>query len=256
MNSHSKNSRLIKNLLKISDKTSSTIKRDIEEISHLQTSRNLKNFLKNSQSRLEKTILEQFVALYEGCGFITCSEDGKIATNSNASEQQCMLLGIDGMSNFSRGSVEFGFGVLLLEKDEIVASAICLPGFNKVIYLENNSEYVFIINEGGVDKRLIINNTMNISIPNIVAATNDIKNIDNNIKTYLSKRHHTILMSSSILYDFVKLLENKIDLLVMNIPSSYYCQIIEFFIEIAGGATIKKDDLLIVGKQSIIAGIK
>lgn len=238
-----------KSIIKFCEKASLSITRDLTEINHLQSSRNLKSFLQNSQWRFEKHILSEIGP--EIRNIVVCQPDGSKsilcgAYESKGVDKSCLVFGIDNIINLGHGIENVAFGIAMQNDDETLT--ICAPFFNSVIYSEKNNG-VSCLGHDGLTRKIKINQSVNITFPSVVCATDHHKH---KVEELLNKRNVHFISSGSILYDLHRILQNKVDIAFYSKPCEEYVAFINAMIESAGGATCIINGSYVFGKESLV----
>jgi 3'-phosphoadenosine 5'-phosphosulfate (PAPS) 3'-phosphatase len=241
-----------KTIIKACEKASINLRRDISEVVHLQTSRNLKNFLVSSQNRFERNISSELnfaepsnIIIYEKSGsFKNISNVSYKSDEKRVTEVDYIVVGIDNMINLSHGIEHVGFSIVSEN-----SAAICVPAMNSIVYTETEGE-AFLLEADGLPKKLRMNQSLNISLPSILCSMDSSKH---KAEELLGKRAVHFVSSGSILCDAVRVVENKIDIAFHSIPeNSEYIQAITAVVNAAGGADGFIDDSYVFGKKSIV----
>lgn len=257
--------RYIKATIKACEKASGNIRRDLNEVLHLQTSRNLKGFLQSSQLRFEKNIANELTS--ETINIFICNRDGEHKNiigyevqkrDFRTNNSYCFVVGIDNMINLAHGIEHVGFSILFSSEsnaenmDNIISAAICIPASNTIVYSDNIEEtYLFGID--GYNRRLKVNSTVNISLPSVLCAADG---IHHELTKYSVKRDIHFVSTGSILCDAVRVLKNKIDIAWHTIPNNLeYLSAIRRLIYAAGGADAFVDNAYVFGKKAIVQSI-
>ena len=134
MNSISANLNL---MIKACEKASKVIIRDFGELENLQVSKKgPKDFVTNTDKRVEKILIEELSKTKKGYSFIT-EESGKIL---NKNKNVFWIIDpIDGTTNFLHGIPHFAISVALQKEDEIISGLIYDPIKNEIFYAEKNN---------------------------------------------------------------------------------------------------------------------
>lgn len=244
-----------KTIIKACEKASINLRRDISEIVHLQTSRNLKNFLTSSQNRFERNISSELnfaessnIIIYEKDGSFKDISDVSYKTNEKrVAKIDYIVVGIDNMINLSHGIEHVGFSIA--SEDSF---AICVPAMNTIVYTETEGD-TFLLGADGLPKRLRINQSLNISLPSILCSMDSSKH---RAEELLGKRELHFVSSGSILCDALRVVENKIDVAFHTVPESpEYIRAITAIVNAAGGADGFLGDSYVFGKKSIVKPI-
>jgi hypothetical protein len=238
--------------MKFCEKASLSITRDIMEITYLQTSRNLKSFLQNSQSRFEKHVLSEISS--ETKNIIVCQPNGSKSNICNsyertASDKSCMVFGIDNMTNLGHGIESVAFGISIKNENETIA--ICAPFINSIIYSETNNS-VSCCGQDGLTRKIKINQSVNITFPSVVCSTD---HPNHKVEDLLTKRNIHFISSGSILYDAHRVLQNKVDIAFYKPPCEEYMTFINSIINAAGGATCLINGSYVFGKESLVNAV-
>ncbi len=123
-------------MIKACEKASKVIIRDFGELENLQVSKKgPKDFVTNTDKRVEKILIEELSKTKKGYSFIT-EESGKIL---NKNKNVFWIIDpIDGTTNFLHGVPHFAISVALQKEDEIISGLICDPIKNEIFYAEKN----------------------------------------------------------------------------------------------------------------------
>ena len=123
-------------MIKACEKASKVIIRDFGELENLQVSKKgPKDFVTNTDKRVEKILIEELSKTKKGYSFIT-EESGKIL---NKNKNVFWIIDpIDGTTNFLHGIPHFAISVALQKEDEIISGLICDPIKNEIFYAEKN----------------------------------------------------------------------------------------------------------------------
>ena len=254
-----------KAIIQACQKASTNLRRDILEVIHLQTSRNLKNFLRSSQNRFESNIASELnyaelnnIIIYEKSGLFKDISDISYQfdyNDKNFSSIKYLVTGIDNMMNLSHGVEHIAFSISVMQKDDhptmenILGTAICVPTTNSVVYTESTNE-AFIMEDDGLSKKLKPNQSTNIGFPFILCATD---HPHPELESLLMKRDTHFVSSGSILCDAVRVLENKVDVAFHDKPENLeYIAAIRFLIKAAGAADAFIGNSYVFGKKSIV----
>ncbi len=134
MNSISPNLNL---MIKACEKASKIIIRDFGELENLQVAKKgPKDFVTNTDKRVEKILIEELKKSKKNYSFIT-EESGKIL---NKNENVFWIIDpIDGTTNFMHGVPHFAISVALKKNDEIIIGLIFDPIKNEIFYAEKDS---------------------------------------------------------------------------------------------------------------------
>ena len=134
MNSISANLNL---MIKACEKASKVIIRDFGELENLQVSKKgPKDFVTNTDKRVEKILIEELSKTKKSYSFIT-EESGKIL---NKNKNVFWIIDpIDGTTNFLHGVPHFAISVALQKEDEIISGLIYDPIKNEIFYAEKNN---------------------------------------------------------------------------------------------------------------------
>ena len=123
-------------MIKACEKASKVIIRDFGELENLQVSKKgPKDFVTNTDKRVEKILIEELSKTKKSYSFIT-EESGKIL---NKNKNVFWIIDpIDGTTNFLHGVPHFAISVALQKEDEIISGLICDPIKNEIFYAEKN----------------------------------------------------------------------------------------------------------------------
>ena len=123
-------------MIKACEKASKVIIRDFGELENLQVSKKgPKDFVTNTDKRVEKILIEELSKTKKNYSFIT-EESGKIL---NKNKNVFWIIDpIDGTTNFLHGVPHFAISVALQKEDEIISGLICDPIKNEIFYAEKN----------------------------------------------------------------------------------------------------------------------
>ena len=124
-------------MIKACEKASKVIIRDFGELENLQVSKKgPKDFVTNTDKRVEKILIEELSKTKKGYSFIT-EESGKIL---NKNKNVFWIIDpIDGTTNFLHGIPHFAISVALQKEDEIISGLIYDPIKNEIFYAEKNN---------------------------------------------------------------------------------------------------------------------
>lgn len=242
-----------KAIIKACEKASINIARDLIEINHLHTSKNLGKFLNSAQFRFEKNIAKELssetndIVLYLPDGTEKNLQDLNNPT-SRDSNCRAIIIGIDNMVNFGHGIENIAFGISLEFSSRDQAIAICLPATNTIVFSENNEEF-FCLWPDGLTRKIKINHSININFPSVVCGSD---HHNHKVNQYLVKREIYFVSSGSILCDLVRILENKLDIAFFNRPSEVLLNFISYVINSAGGADGFIGNSYVFGKKSLV----
>ena len=159
MNSISPNLNL---MIKACEKASKVIIRDFGELENLQVSKKgPKDFVTNTDKRVEKILIEELSKTKKNYSFIT-EESGKIL---NKNKKVFWIIDpIDGTTNFLHGVPHFAISVALQKDDEIISGLIFDPIKNEIFYAEKNNgsfvnnNRVRVSNKSNLDECLFASN--------------------------------------------------------------------------------------------------
>ena len=123
-------------MIKACEKASKVIIRDFGELENLQVSKKgPKDFVTNTDKRVEKILIEELSKTKKNYSFIT-EESGKIL---NKNKNVFWIIDpIDGTTNFLHGVPHFAISVALQKEDEIISGLIYDPIKNEIFYAEKN----------------------------------------------------------------------------------------------------------------------
>ena len=128
-------------MIKATEKASKVLIRDFGELENLQvTKKGPKDFVTNSDKKVEKILIEELQKSRKNFSFLT-EERGKIENNDK--ENIWIIDPIDGTNNFLHGIPHFSISVGLKSQNEIVAGVIFDPIKNELFYAEKNSGAFF-----------------------------------------------------------------------------------------------------------------
>lgn len=254
----------IKTAIKACEKASINIRRDINEVLHLQNSRNLKNFLFNTQLRFEKNMSSELSAETYNITLLNNFEESKNIYDVNyttfkrdeQSNIYCSVIGVDNMINLSHGLEQVAFSVSFSTEnsdfniDTMIGAVICIPIQNSIIYSDQHGD-IHTLGVDGISRKLRINQSVSVILPSIVCG------FDHNSHEsmmYLKNRNLHFVSSGSILCDAVRVLENKVDVVFYTIPNNLsYLSSIRYLIQKSGGADAIIGNTYVFGKKSIIS---
>jgi fructose-1,6-bisphosphatase/inositol monophosphatase family enzyme len=240
-----------KAIMKACEKASVNIARDLIEINHLHTSKNLGRFLSSAQLRFERNIARELssethdMVVYLSDGSEKNIQDHSLTRDSNC---QAVIIGIDNMVNFGHGIENIAFGISLEFESRDRAIAICIPATNMTIFSENNEEF-FSLWPDGLTRKIKINQSININFPSVICGSD---HHNHKVNNYLLKRDIYFVSSGSILCDLVRVLENKLDIAFFNRPSEVLLNFISYIVNGAGGADGFIGDSYVFGKKSLV----
>jgi len=240
-------------LIKACEKASINIARDLIEINHLHTSKNLGKFLSSAQLRFEMNLIKELsneinnIILYLPDGTEKILQDPNISTTRD-NNCQAIIIGIDNMVNFGHGIENIAFGLSLEQNSAKKTIAICLPVTNTIFFSETNEEF-FSLWPDGLTRKIKINQSININFPSVLCSSD---HHNHNINQYLIKREIYFVSSGSILCDVVRVLENKIDIAFFNRPNEVLLKFISHIINGAGGADGFIGNSYVFGKKSLV----
>jgi len=124
-------------MIKASEKASKILIRDFGEIENLQVSlKGPKDFVTNSDRKVEKIIIEELSKSKKNYSFIT-EESGQILNSNNSTFW--IIDPIDGTTNFLHGIPHFCISIALRANNEIVSGLIFDPIKNEMFYAEKNN---------------------------------------------------------------------------------------------------------------------
>ena len=159
MNSISANLNL---MIKACDKASKVIIRDFGELENLQVSKKgPKDFVTNTDKRVEKILIEELSKTKKNFSFIT-EESGKIL---NKNKNVFWIIDpIDGTTNFLHGITHFAISIALQKDNEIISGLIYDPIKNEIFYAEKdngsfiNNNRVRVSNKSNLEECLFASN--------------------------------------------------------------------------------------------------
>ena len=159
MNSISANLNL---MIKACDKASKVIIRDFGELENLQVSKKgPKDFVTNTDKRVEKILIEELSKTKKNFSFIT-EESGKIL---NKNKNVFWIIDpIDGTTNFLHGIPHFAISIALQKDNEIISGLIYDPIKNEIFYAEKdngsfiNNNRVRVSNKSNLEECLFASN--------------------------------------------------------------------------------------------------
>ena len=149
-------------MIKACEKASKVIIRDFGELENLQVSKKgPKDFVTNTDKRVEKILIEELSKTKKNYSFIT-EESGKIL---NKNKKVFWIIDpIDGTTNFLHGVPHFAISVALQKDDEIISGLIFDPIKNEIFYAEKNNgsfvnnNRVRVSNKSNLDECLFASN--------------------------------------------------------------------------------------------------
>jgi fructose-1,6-bisphosphatase/inositol monophosphatase family enzyme len=242
-----------KTIIKACEKASVNIARDLIEINHLHTSKNLGKFLASAQLRFERNITKELsvetnnISLYLPDGTEKSLQDLNLRSIKD-SNYQATVIGIDNMVNFGHGIENIAFGISLDNNGSDKAIAICLPITNIILFSEINEEFLSLWPDG-LTRKIKINQSTNINFLSVLCSSD---HHNHNINQYLIKRDIHFISSGSILCDVVRILENKIDIAFFNKPAEVLLKFISYIVNGAGGADGFIGNSYVFGKKSLV----
>ena len=159
MNSISANLNL---MIKACEKASKVIIRDFGELENLQVSKKgPKDFVTNTDKRVEKILIEELSKTKKSYSFIT-EESGKIL---NKNKNVFWIIDpIDGTTNFLHGIPHFAISIALQKDNEIISGLIYDPIKNEIFYAEKdngsfiNNNRVRVSNKSNLEECLFASN--------------------------------------------------------------------------------------------------
>ena len=169
-------------MIKTAEKASKVLIRDFGELENLQVSKKgPKDFVTNSDKKVEKIILQELEKLKKNFSFLS-EENGKIENQDK--ENIWIIDPIDGTNNFLHGIPHFSISIGLKSKDEIIAGVIFDPVKNELFYAEKNNGAYFnnqrirVSKKNNLDECLFASNNVginnkNLSIRNLGSAALD-----------------------------------------------------------------------------------
>ena len=149
-------------MIKASEKASKIIIRDFGEIENLQVSKKgPKDFVTNTDKRVEKILIEELSKTKKNFSFIT-EESGKIL---NKNKNVFWIIDpIDGTTNFLHGIPHFAISIALQKDNEIISGLIYDPIKNEIFYAEKdngsfiNNNRVRVSNKSNLEECLFASN--------------------------------------------------------------------------------------------------
>ena len=169
-------------MIKTAEKASKVLIRDFGELENLQVSKKgPKDFVTNSDKKVEKIILQELEKLKKNFSFLS-EENGKIENQDK--ENIWIIDPIDGTNNFLHGIPHFSISIGLKSNDEIIAGVIFDPVKNELFYAEKNNGAYFnnqrirVSKKNNLDECLFASNNVginnkNLSIRNLGSAALD-----------------------------------------------------------------------------------
>ena len=128
-------------MIKASDKASKILIRDFGEIENLQvTKKGPKDFVTNSDLKVEKIIMEELKKARPNYSFIT--EESGIKKNKDL-HNTWIIDPIDGTINFLHGIPHFAISIALKSKNEIISGLIYDPIKDEIFYAEKDNGAYF-----------------------------------------------------------------------------------------------------------------
>ncbi len=128
-------------MIKASDKASKILIRDFGELENLQvSSKGPRDFVTNSDKKVEKILIEELSKSKKNFSFIT--EESGILENSDK-ENIWIIDPIDGTTNFLHGIPHFSISIALKNKNELISGLIFDPIKNEMFYAEKNNGAFF-----------------------------------------------------------------------------------------------------------------
>ena len=149
-------------MIKACDKASKVIIRDFGELENLQVSKKgPKDFVTNTDKRVEKILIEELSKTKKNFSFIT-EESGKIL---NKNKNVFWIIDpIDGTTNFLHGIPHFAISIALQKDNEIISGLIYDPIKNEIFYAEKdngsffNNNRVRVSNKSNLEECLFASN--------------------------------------------------------------------------------------------------
>jgi len=128
-------------MIKAAEKASKILIRDFGELENLQvTQKGPKDFVTNSDKKIEKILIEELEKSRKNFSFLT-EENGKIENKDK--ENIWIIDPIDGTNNFLHGIPHFSISIGLQSNNEIIAGVIFDPIKNELFFGEkNNGAYI------------------------------------------------------------------------------------------------------------------
>ena len=128
-------------MIKACEKASKVLIRDFGELENLQvTKKGPKDFVTNSDKKVEKILIEELEKYRKNFSFLT-EENGKIENKDK--ENIWIIDPIDGTNNFLHGIPHFSISIGLKSKNEIIAGVIYDPIKNELFFGEkDNGSYI------------------------------------------------------------------------------------------------------------------
>ena len=128
-------------MIKASEKASKILIRDFGELENLQvSSKGPRDFVTNSDKKVEKILIEELSKSKKNFSFIT--EESGILENSDK-ENIWIIDPIDGTTNFLHGIPHFSISIALKNKNELISGLIFDPIKNEMFYAEKNNGAFF-----------------------------------------------------------------------------------------------------------------
>ena len=128
-------------MIKASDKASKILIRDFGELENLQvSSKGPRDFVTNSDKKVEKILIEELSKSKKNFSFIT--EESGILENKDK-ENIWIIDPIDGTTNFLHGIPHFSISIALKNKNELISGLIFDPIKNEMFYAEKNNGAFF-----------------------------------------------------------------------------------------------------------------
>ena len=162
-------------MIKATEKASKVLIRDFGELENLQvTKKGPKDFVTNSDKKVEKILIEELQKSRKNFSFLT-EERGKIENNDK--ENIWIIDPIDGTNNFLHGIPHFSISVGLKSQNEIVAGVIFDPIKNELFYAEKNNgsfinnHRIRVSKKSNIDECLFASNNTQID-PKILSTRN------------------------------------------------------------------------------------
>ena len=123
-------------MIKATEKASKVLIRDFGELENLQvTKKGPKDFVTNSDKKVEKILIEELQKSRKNFSFLT-EERGKIENNDK--ENIWIIDPIDGTTNFLHGIPHFAICIALQSKEEIVSGLIFDPIKDEMFFAEKD----------------------------------------------------------------------------------------------------------------------
>ena len=158
-------------MIKAAEKASKVLIRDFGELENLQvTQKGPKDFVTNSDKKVEKIIIEELEKYKKNYSFLT-EENGKIENKDK--ENIWIIDPIDGTNNFLHGIPHFSISIGLKSKSEIIAGVIFDPIKNELFFGEKdngsylNNHRIRVSKKNNLDECLFASNNVGIKSENL-----------------------------------------------------------------------------------------